>query len=82
MVDAVESNRAMWTKLRDETKTRRLSSTNSLDFFHIQFKSELNGSNVQEGIDEGDEEQQTANNNTKDHNDNQKWPRENRGLVR
>eukprot|EP00057_Strongylocentrotus_purpuratus_P029054 XP_011683528.1 PREDICTED: cGMP-dependent 3',5'-cyclic phosphodiesterase [Strongylocentrotus purpuratus] len=58
VVDAVETNRVMWTKLRDETKQRRLSSTNSLDFFHIQFKSELNGDKMAEE-DEDDCEEET-----------------------
>lgn len=75
VVDAVETNRVMWTKLRDETKQRRLSSTNSLDFFHIQFKSELNGDKMaEEDEDECEETEAKALEETEgekiDHNEN------------
>ncbi|XP_041463445.1 cGMP-dependent 3',5'-cyclic phosphodiesterase-like isoform X3 [Lytechinus variegatus] len=73
VVDAVESNRVMWTKLRDETKQRRLSSTNSLDFFHIQFKSELNGDKMAEEDEDREEAEAKAQGEDKiDHNDNHK----------
>ena len=46
LVDGVEANKLMWVKLRHETKRRKLSSTNSLDFFKVPFTCEqehLNG---------------------------------------
>ena len=45
-MDGVEANKLMWVKLRHETKRRKLSSTNSLDFFKVPFTCEqehLNG---------------------------------------
>ena len=47
LVDNVEANKFMWVKLRQETQRRKLSSTNSLDFFKMPFHCEvdrLNGS--------------------------------------
>ncbi|XP_071484459.1 cGMP-dependent 3',5'-cyclic phosphodiesterase-like [Diadema antillarum] len=84
LVDAVESNRRMWHKLRDETKARRLSSTNSLDFFQIQFKSEMNGQELteeeenqlascreeEEEEEEGDASPGATEDGKRDHNDN------------
>ncbi|XP_033125768.1 cGMP-dependent 3',5'-cyclic phosphodiesterase-like isoform X1 [Anneissia japonica] len=40
LLNTVDGNRNMWIRLRDESKQRRLSSTNSLDFFDMQFHSE------------------------------------------
>ncbi|KAJ8028821.1 cGMP-dependent 3',5'-cyclic phosphodiesterase [Holothuria leucospilota] len=40
LVEAIEANKGMWTRLRRESLERRLSSTNSLDFFHVRFSSE------------------------------------------
>ncbi|XP_070554388.1 cGMP-dependent 3',5'-cyclic phosphodiesterase-like [Ptychodera flava] len=44
--DAVVANKAMWTHVKKETQRRKLSSTNSLDFFRLKLES------VEKGIED------------------------------
>nr|XP_006820514.1 PREDICTED: cGMP-dependent 3',5'-cyclic phosphodiesterase-like [Saccoglossus kowalevskii] len=37
--DAVENNKTMWKEVKAETQRRKLSSTNSLDFFRLKLES-------------------------------------------
>ncbi|XP_071847542.1 cGMP-dependent 3',5'-cyclic phosphodiesterase-like isoform X2 [Apostichopus japonicus] len=51
LVEAVQCNKSMWTKLKSESLERRLSSTNSLDFFHVRFTAEPSQERLSEESD-------------------------------
>lgn len=51
LVEAIDTNKAMWTRLRRESLERRLSSTNSLDFFNVRFTSEPSQERLSEESD-------------------------------
>ncbi|XP_072040960.1 cGMP-dependent 3',5'-cyclic phosphodiesterase-like isoform X4 [Amphiura filiformis] len=66
LTDGVENNKLMWVKLRHETKRRKLSSTNSLDFFRVPFTCEADHFNgmgsTAEVLEEQDEESTSSKN--------------------